>query len=260
MKSKLLGWMAFAFFVAGMTSCEMDGDKTARVQIWVTDAPGDYEQVNVDIQGVDIHANGSDNGKGWRSLNVHQGVYHLLELTNGVDTLLAELEIPAGKVSQIRLILGNNNSIKVNGQVHDLAVPSGQQSGLKLQVHETLLAGVTYKILLDFDVARSVIQTGNASYKLKPVIRAITEAQNGAIKGVVDPKESTPAVLAMVGVDTVGSTFCDSEGRFLLRGIPAGTYKVVFSPNQNYQTVEKANVTVQVGAVTEMGTVQIPEN
>lgn len=260
MRTRLLAWLAFASMVACVIACDPENERTSRIEVWLTDAPGDYEEVNVDIIGVNIHANETDNGSGWKSLNVRQGVYNLLELTNGLDTLLAEAEVPAGKVSQVRLLLGENNSIKVNGQVHDLTVPSGPQSGLKLQVHETLVAGVTYKILLDFDVAKSVLQTANGAYKLKPVIRAITEAQSGAIKGVADPKESTPAVLALAGTDTVASTFCDAEGRFLLRALPAGTYKVVFHPNSNYQIVEKTNVAVQTGVVTDMGTIEVPVN
>jgi hypothetical protein len=137
-------------FLIGLTtvflvSCDSD-EKTAKVQISLTDAPGDYQEVNVDIQGVEVHV-GEDENSGWKSLAVDKGVYNLLELTNGLDTLLGEIEIPAGKISQVRLILGDENTIKVNGEVFDLGTPSAQQSGLKLQVHQTLAEGITYKIL-----------------------------------------------------------------------------------------------------------------
>lgn len=254
---QLWRWIAFTSLFAGMIACNSD-EKNARIQVWLTDAPGDYQEVNVDIQGVEIHASETDNGKGWKPLNVTQGVYNLLELTNGLDTLLGDIEIPAGKISQIRLKLGNNNSIKVNGKTFDLSTPSAQQSGLKLQVHETFTEGITYKILLDFDVARSIVKTGNNQYKLKPVIRAITEAQDGAITGNVTPKESTPAVYAILNTDTLGTTFCDSTGHFLLRGLPAGSYKLGFAPNENYIAVERNYVTVTLGKVTNVGTTEIP--
>lgn len=244
-----------AFFAA----CESE-DRNARVEVWLTDAPGDYQEVNVDIEGVEIHASESDNGNGWQAMDVDDRVVNLLELTNGKDTLLGSIEIPAGKISQIRLKLGDNNTVKIDDKTYNLTIPSGSQSGLKLQVHETFVEGVTYKILLDFDVARSIVLTGSNQYKLKPVIRTITEAQSGAIKGIVDPKESTPAIYAINGEDTLGTTYSDTTGHFLLRGIPAGSYEVHFVPNSDYQFVKKENVNVQVGVVTDIDTVTIPEN
>lgn len=256
MKKNLLKWVmagaAFVFF----TACESD-EKNARLQVWLTDAPGDYQEVNVDIQGVEINASENEDSKGWTSLAINSGVYNLLELTNGLDTLLAEKEVPAGKISQVRLKLGNDNSVKIDDQVLDLATPSAQQSGLKLNVHETLAEGVTYKILLDFDVARSIVKTGSGSYKLKPVIRTITEAQSGAIKGMVDPAASTPAVYAITGEDTVATTFANETGQFFLKGVPAGTYKVTFEPNADYTSTQKEGVSVTTGQVSDLGTVTI---
>lgn len=236
-----------------------DDEKNARLEVWLTDAPGDYEEVNIDIQGVEIHSNTTDDGKGWKQLDVNEGVYNLLELTNGLDTLLGEIEIPAGKVSQIRLILGDNNTIKLKDDdtIYDLTTPSAQQSGLKLQVHETLVEGITYKILLDFDVARSVTLTGSGHYKLKPVIRTITEAQDGAIKGEIEPADATPAVYAVVANDTVATSFADTTGHFLIRGLPAGTYNVLFAPASGYQPTQRTGVSVQIGQVTDLGVVTI---
>lgn len=155
MKSNFLKLLALVSVVAFLGSCESD-DRNARVEVWLTDAPGDYEEVNVEIEGVEIHASETDNGNGWQALNVDDHVISLLDLTNGKDTLLGSVEIPAGKISQIRLKLGDNNTAMIDGKTYNLTIPSGSQSGLKLQVHETFVEGVTYKILLDFDVARSI--------------------------------------------------------------------------------------------------------
>lgn len=259
MKLKLLNGLAMLSVVALLISCD-SFDKNARVEVWLTDAPGDYQEVNVEIEGVEIHASENDNGKGWKALDVDKRIINLLDLTNGKDTLLGSIDIPSGKISQIRLKLGDNNSVKMGNKVYDLNIPSGSQSGLKLLVNERFVEGVTYKILLDFDVARSIVVTGSHQYKLKPVIRTITEAQTGAIKGEVDPKESTPAIYAINGTDTLGTTFSDSTGHFLLRGIPAGTYEVHFVPNSDYAFTEKTGVNVQAGVVTDLETVTIEEN
>ncbi len=251
---KLIGFLALSLAIL---SCSSD-DQNARLEIRLTDAPGDYEEVNVDIQGIEVHAEGGDAANGWKSLNVNTGVYNLLKLSNGIDTLLSATELPAGKISQIRLILGNNNSIKINNQVIDLTAPSAQHSGLKLNVHADLVEGVTYKILLDFDAARSIVETGSGKYNLKPVIRSLTEATSGAIKGTVTPVESAPAVFAIVASDTVATTFADASGKFLLRGIPAGTYTVSFDAKEGYTDFQQESVAVTIGSVTDMGAIALP--
>lgn len=247
----------FLFLSIVWVACDTD-TQTARLEVRLTDAPGDYEEVNIDIQ--DVQVNGSDGNSGWVSLDVEKGVYDLLELTNGLDTLLGSTELPAGKISQIRLILGPNNTLKENGVVKALSTPSAQQSGLKLKLNSTLQEGITYTITLDFDAGRSIVKAGNSGkYNLKPVIRALEEATSGAIKGVVTPIEASPAVYAIQGSDTVATAFTDVAGKFMIRAIPAGTYTVSFSPKTSYQSFNKENVSVTVGSVTEMGTVTIQQ-
>jgi hypothetical protein len=190
-------------------------------------------------------------------LDVEDGIYNLLELTNGLDTLLGSAVLPAGRVSQIRLILGTNNSIMVNGVTSALTTPSAQQSGLKLNVNATLKAGVTYVITLDFDVARSIVKNNNETYSLKPVIRALQEATSGAISGTTTPLAATPAIFVIQGTDTVATSYTDEAGHFLLRGVPAGTYVVSFSPSVGYTPQQSEGIVVTVGNVTDLGVIII---
>lgn len=232
-------------------------EQSARLEVRLTDAPGDYEEVNIDIQGVSVHNESGEQASGWRTLNVENGVYNLLELSNGLDTLLAFAELPAGRVSQIRLLLGTNNSVTVGGVIKPLSTPSGQQSGLKLNVQAQLKEGITYTILLDFDAARSIVENGNGSYSLKPVIRAVTEATSGAIKGSVTPLAAAPAVFVIAGADTVATAYTNELGYFMVRGVPAGTYVVAFSPKPGYLSMQKENVSVTIDQVTDLGAVII---
>ncbi len=250
--SILLGMASFAFF-----ACSNDNESMSRIEVRLTDAPGDYQAVYIDIQGVEI--NSQDGDSGWKSLDVNKGVYNILDLTNGLDTLLGSIEIPAGKISQIRLILGSNNSIKIEDQTIPLTTPSAQQSGLKIILNTTIEAGVTYKILLDFDAARSIVKAGmSGKYILKPVIRAVAEATSGAIKGQVSPVESTPAIYAISGIDTIGTAFADSvTGKFLIIGLASGSYSVSFAPKTGFQTLTKDAITVSVGNITDLGVIEI---
>jgi hypothetical protein len=247
-----------------LTSCsENDGpvNQTARLEVRLTDDPGDYEEVNIDI--VDIQINVTDNeNNGWQSLpNVKKGVYNLLDLVNDKDTLLVNADIPAGRVQQIRLILGPNNTIRLNdGTLLPLQTPSAQQSGLKLNIHQSVEAGILYTLVMDFDAARSIVTTGNGSYILKPVIRTLLNAAGGSIGGVVVPYEFRTAVFAIQGTDTIAGTLTDTLGNYLIRGLNAGSYTVGYAPtNVEYEPQNKSGVIVATGQVTKLDTVVLAQ-
>ena len=108
MKIKFVLPVVLCAFI-GLTSCDKNDDNasgTSSLSVRMTDAPGDYEEVNVDIQSVLIHRddNANNNSSGWVTLsNINPGVYNLLDFANGQDTLLASSTLPAGHISQIRL-------------------------------------------------------------------------------------------------------------------------------------------------------------
>jgi len=237
-------------------ACSKNDSPTAKLQVRLTDAPGDYQEVNIDIQSIEVNSESGTQASGWKVLTVKKGVYNLLKLTNGLDTLLSSDQVPAGRISQIRLILGTNNTIKVGGVVSPLATPSAQQSGLKLNVQAELTSGIIYIIKLDFDAARSIV-LNSSGYSLKPVIRIITSATSGAIKGSISPLDATPAVYAIIGADTLGTTYPDISGKFLISGLPQGAYVVSFNPKTGYLPLQKESVNVSVGQVTDLGAVVI---
>jgi hypothetical protein len=259
---KSLNFLLFAFlFAVVFSACDDQESSTARLVVRLIDAPADYQEVNVDIRAVEVNTSENGNSSGWTALgNTNPDVYNLLELTNGLSVVLADAEVPAGYISQIRLILGEENTLKMNDQTHDLSTPSAQQSGLKIQLNTTLTAGITYEVFLDFDAARSVVESGNSgNYNLKPVIRAFAEAQDGAISGVILPLDATPAVYAIQGSDTITSAFTDNTGVFLLQGLEAGNYTVGIDPSLDYLETAIENVSVSIGVVTEIGTVQLSQ-
>ncbi len=133
-----------------------------------------YEEVNIDIIKVSIHTSSdSAEASGWFDLETNTGIYDLLDYDAGNDTLIGfDSVLNVQTISQIRLLLGDNNTIVDGGVTFDLDTPSAQTSGLKIQVHSELQAGISYKILLDFDSDKSIIKTGNGKYKLSPSIKA----------------------------------------------------------------------------------------
>jgi hypothetical protein len=250
----LIGMIISALMlVAGCDKTE-NTDQNAVLEVRLTDAPGEYDEVLIDVQDVQIHVSDNEEDGEWQSLSVNTGVYNLLDFRNGMDTLLAFLELPAGTISQMRLVLGSNNRVKVDGDYHDLDTPSAQQSGLKFNIHATLTAGIVYRLWIDFDAARSIVVKGNGGYSLKPVIRTYTDAIGGAISGNVSPMEALPYVKAIANGDTIG-TFAGENGQFLISAVPEGLYSVVFEPVMPYLPDTVPNVTVINGEVTVMDTV-----
>lgn len=258
----LIQFFAVLTLFVGFASCSEDEssnpngqDGTARMSIKLTDAPGDYDAVFVDVESVVVKYNGDEDETFFTDVNA--GVYDLLELTGGISVLLVDEEIPAGSISQIRLILGSNNTIVVDGETFPLATPSAEQSGLKIQVNETLEDGIFYEFILDFDVDKSILQTGNGQYKLKPVLRASTVAETGAIAGNVLPLGIQTMVTADNGVDVI-SAFTNDVGAFLLSGVPEGTYTVTYEADLDLglPPVVVGNVSVNVGVVTTLDTVE----
>jgi len=173
MKIASLKYFALITAVASISivSCKKD-DNSSTLQVRMTDGPTNLAEVNVDIREISVKFSDDTSGTdGWVSMPTHTGVYNLLGLQNGVDTLLATLVVPQDVVKQIRFVLGPNNSVKDNsGAVFPLTIPSGEESGLKINVNKKLSASLE-TLLIDFDAALSVYQTGTGAYKLKPVLK-----------------------------------------------------------------------------------------
>lgn len=242
--------------------CSDDNVKlTTPVKIRLTDAPAQYDKVNIDIQAIQFHSSNDDTEEsGWQEMDLlNAGIYDLLEFNNGLDTLLVDQDMPSGTVSQMRLILGENNSVVIDGISYDLDTPSAQTSGLKFQIHDDFLAGIEYKLWIDFDAARSIVETGNGKYKLKPVIRTFNEATSGVISGSINPAEALPTIHAIIGLDTI-STIAEINGDFLIKGLQSGTYKLDLIPIDGYTEKEIEGIEVNNGAVTDAGTIEISAN
>jgi hypothetical protein len=241
------------------TSCSKEDDGppnggNAKLAVRLSDGPADYDAIYLDIQQVEII---SETNTSVTFTPLRPGIYDILRLRNGLDTLLLNTDIQAGTISQIRLLLGPNNSIVVDGSTYALNTPSAQESGLKLNLHETLEAGKSYEIMLDFDAAKSIVQTGNGQYKLKPVIRAYTAATAGRMEGYVLPLASLTTVYAINGVDTF-SAIPNANGYFQITGLPAGNYSVLYDASGfTYHDKTVNNISVSFGVSTDLGIVTL---
>jgi hypothetical protein len=244
-------------------SCSKNDKSTgtsSRLQVSLTDSPDpSVKEVWVDIQQIEILM--GDTSKPIILNGSHPGVYNLLDFSDGKDTLLADATIPPGTISQIRLILGDNNYIITTDDIKiPLKTPSAQESGLKVQIHQEVTGGILYRLTLDFDAGRSIVKAGNSgNYLLKPVLRIISLIPSGGdILGVVIPDSAKTFVYAIQGLDTIASTTTDtSNGNFLFKDIPAGNYSLIFLPSDTTLKQASINTVVALGQITNVDTIRL---
>lgn len=252
---KILLIASVVVFGITLNSCSSDSNDSGKYayKVRMTDAPGPYDEVNIDLQAVEVI--GSD-GK-TITLNTTAGIYNLLELSNGISTQIAVSTLGDVKASQIRLLLGTNNTVKLNGISYPLATPSADQSGLKINVTQTLLENVDNEILIDFDANSSIVETGAGAYKLKPVLRTIVASTSGSIKGTITSVGSKAMVTATSASNVVYSSSVNAAGQFQISGLPAGTYTFTATPKLPALPVTQTNVTVTANVATNIGAINL---
>ena len=251
---KKLKFILLSFIAISFYSCSNSESGTNAVEkgaptisVRLVDAPGDFKAVNVEVVDVMIKMDDdNDDDSGWTSLEAENEIINLLDFTGGISKVLVDrFAIPAGTLSQMRLVLGDGNTIVVENDLEedeefDLKTPSAQQSGLKLKVNAVIEEGYAYDFILDFDVEKSVVIAGNSgNIILKPVLYVSTEVNSGIIEGTVEPSDVASVVSVLVDDngtpetddDFVISANTDANGQFALWGVPAGTYDLMINPD-----------------------------
>ncbi len=265
---KKLFSIACTLAVVLFTGCDTTGSNgnMGILTIEMTDAPIDSaDAVNVVIKRVEV--NNEKDSKGWIVINNPNKTYNLLELVNGATAVLGSATLEPGTYNQIRLVLAQDgHSVVIDGGVYAMIVPSGAQTGVKLNINAEIKPGIEYTILLDFDASRSVVVTGRnnpaVEYLLKPVIRATNKAITGIIAGTITPVEAQPVVYAIAGSDTLASTIADtSSGDFKLIGLKEGSYDVSIAPRHDvWQGTTVEGVSVTANETTDVGTIELTQN
>ncbi|MFZ1729579.1 MAG: DUF4382 domain-containing protein [Bacteroidota bacterium] len=244
---------------AVFSACSDDDGTTpatkATLSVSLTDAPADYDEVNITFSEIAISMNG-----GWVVLNGNPMTVNLLEWNNGKSIELGRQDFDPGKVTQIRLMVTHAELVK-DGQTYQITIPSAEQTGLKIVTNFDLVAGSTYELVLDFDANQSIVTTGNPSnptgYKLKPTIRAVDKAVTGSISGTVSNFEHTPLAIVLQGGVEITSTPVDrTNGSFRLSYLLPGVYNVRFEDSMGL-LFTALEITVVAGQDQAIGTVTL---
>jgi len=232
--SKTKGLALLAVLLTGFLACGV-GSNTGRLSLSLTDKPtNDYEAVYVTIREIAVHA-ADDPEDVWTPVPMAVKTVNLKALTNGVREQLGIVSLAPGHYTQMRLIVGDasDGGVNILSQVHpsanyvidkytqlpenllnlyhDLKVPSGMQTGIKIGQGFDIDEDETTELILDFDARKSVVVAGSSdNYLLKPTIQVLNTALASIISGTVSwQKDPAPAAATAVGDALVSAQVYD---------------------------------------------------
>ena len=247
-----------------------DGDKsqTGRLKLSITDAPvDDVDSVWVQFSAVEFKPVGG--APILNPLATPQRL-NLLELQQGRQAVLVnDVVLPAGQYEWIRLVVDNvpavrDSYVMWNGAECEMTVPSGSESGLKMNRGFTLLAEGSVALTVDFDLRKSLhappgqhsmIGQCTQGFLLRPTLRLVQDSEVGAIAGTVAPAlfQGVAGCVPMVyvfsdGTNAAGSTVPDDQDGTapdpVLMAEPdatTGAYKATFLTQGNYTVAYTCN-------------------
>lgn len=237
---------------------------SGNLTLGITDAPIDGAQhVYVQFSGLELH--GSSAGSVTLNFcadpaNVNNTVVStsacakskprqidLLDLNSGKsDELISGHTLEAGHYQWVRLMVdtaGQLDSYIVlsDGTTHELTIPSGAETGLKLVHGFDVAVGGNVNFTIDFDLRKSV-HTADGNYMLKPALRLLDNLQVGSIAGTVSANLLTscnsPAVYVYSGASVtptdVSTSVTTGPITSAAVNLTDNTYKAAFLEAGNY--------------------------
>jgi hypothetical protein len=260
-----------AIIVTALTGCGGGGgSSSSHLQLFITDAPIDAEAINVKLTSIEVH---SDAG-GWVTVKQFADTDPAINLLdyqakNDFDNdpatvanlLLLDAPLTPGHYTMVRLHVSSVEVVK-GGQTYPVDMNNLDQTGIKLNHEFDVAQGQACALLLDFNGKQSIIELGNGSYKMQPVIAMVPKNVIGSISGTVVFHDATAAVVPVadgpvtVEAYTAGtSTLVNSAdvtmdvartgGSFTVGALLPGTYDIkIVAPGYAADTVRLAGVVV----------------
>jgi hypothetical protein len=199
--SILKNFSLLTVLLIGLIGCGSSGNM-GQLSLSLTDAATDqYQAVYVTINDVAVQA-ANDSADAWTTIATPNKTLNLLALVNGVREHLGLATLAAGHYSQLRLIIGTeadsgvnilseahpfaNYVIDTSNQYHELKIPSGVQTGIKIVQGFDINENGTTELILDFSASRSVVVAGRSGkYLLKPPIQMLSTSLASIVSGSV---------------------------------------------------------------------------
>ena len=286
--------LAIMFFISTIfNACRKDqsvnmpgpGSGQQNVSLYLTDSPSDFfAKVFIDIDSVSVlvdtcsrdssgswrdkdcdHHNswgvryGSGTCNVWENLPLQAGIYNVLDLRNGLDTILAQSNITAGVIKYIKISLGDSNSVVLNDStIIPLHFHGWFDSTIYIPVGYGFMdrfAPGHSRCWIDFDIGRSIIPFGSGFW-LHPFFRCFIKSNTGGIEGYVLPHDSRPVITATSSSDTA-TAIPWMNGGFMIKGLQAGNYALDIKSSNGYSDTTIDNINVVAGKSVDVGVIKL---
>ena len=250
----------------------------SQVSLYMMDGPINFDSVLIDIRQVVVEIDTATTqgaadqpsqwdagycGSGrsasnksviWDTLTVTPGIYNLLALRNGTDTLLASGLYPTGKILKIQITLGSDNSVYTDSTTSYPLEIFGPNPYFTINVSRTNVDDVTnneFKLWLDFNLSRSIF-FWNGEFLLQPYFTVFNDRMTAKVQGQVLPHGAGALVMGINGTDTIYAVPFWS-GQYQFRNVPAGNWSFTFKGTTGYSDTTLSGI-----AVDSMKTVNLP--
>ena len=277
--------VAFMLIFSSCTKNALDVNAGGKVTVYLTDGPGEFDSVFIDIQKVEVkidtnstykkdddrckddddrddHERRRDEYGEWVNINFTPTIIDVLSLRNGVEAKLGEANISTGTVRKIRITLGTQNRVVKNGVSSTLELRNETNNFLYVKLYnkhrQRMSDSTSVSVWVDFDVANSIYEK-NGKFYLKPVLRPFNNKNFGEVEGKVLPLEAKAVVRITDGAGFNGVALPNRKGEFELRGLEPGTYTVTVEGIAPYLDKVISNVVVTKGKETELGVITLTQ-
>lgn len=191
-QSLIVAAMAAVLTACGGGGGGSSGSGTSTLNLGVTDAPimlGTDQITNVYVQFHGVELQGPS-GPTTINFPAPKQIDLLAYTGTNAASLLQNTSLPAGNYQWIRLLVDTGGTLDTyfvdSTGSHELTIPSGAETGLKLIQGFTLAQGGLANFTIDFNIAHSLVSNAGG-YVLKPVLRLVNNEQVGTLSGTVSP-------------------------------------------------------------------------
>ena len=277
--------VAFMLIFSACTKSDINSSAGGKVSVFLTDGPGEFDSVFIDIQKVEVkidndslYKNDDDRCKDdddrdddqkrkddygeWVNISFTPAIIDVLSLRNGVETKLGDANIASGTVRKIRITLGTQNRVVKNGVSSTLELRNETKNFLYIKLYDKhrqrMADSTSVSVWVDFDVANSIYEKDGKFY-LRPVLRPFNNKNFGEVEGKVLPLEAKAVVRITNGAGFNGVALPNREGKFKLRGLESGTYTVTVQGLAPYADKVISNIVVTKGKETELGVITLTQ-
>jgi len=289
MKRMNFGYAVMAATALTLTGCGgSSDDNSGTLNLAITDAAIDSAQsVFVQISGVEVHSN----SQGAQQFDFSEAkTIDLLNLQGSASApLLESVALEAGSYQWMRLKVVTEGDLDTyivldDGSSYELNIPSGSETGLKMNRGFDLAVNGSVDFTVDFDLRKSItakgLKQGNPEFKLRPTLRTTDNSEIGHVNGMVDGTlltqlcgdDNNYAVYIFEGSDVVAddegsatspitSSLLDDQYQYEIGFINAGDYTLALTCTADLDDpeldddivfVQSANVTIENKQTTSL--------